>query len=173
MAVEALKRHIVSVGVAGIFATLSPATASAGSSLYGLVWPNGAGVQFGSIDTTASSFSPISTTNLTTAASYATPVYDPAQNAFYVPDQPASQVGELGSPQSNAIDRIDATTGAVTQLLLHGPSNPVFVEALGLASSVAPVAASEPPATLLLLVALFGIICATWRRPRDMGGTSV
>jgi hypothetical protein len=70
---------------------------------------------------------------------------------------------------SNLFDRIDATTGAVTPLSIQNVPfpQPALIEALGLANAVSPAAVPEPPTGPLLLLALLGFICATWRRPID------
>jgi hypothetical protein len=135
--------------------------------LDGLVWTN-AGVQFGSLNTTTGDFSPISTvTNLATESSYPTLTYDPAQNAFYVVVAPSVQnvAGNPAplAPLSNGFDRIDAVTGAVTPLSIQNIPFP-FIEGLGLASTVSTTVVPEPPTWLLLLAALVGLVCATWRR---------
>jgi len=65
-------------------ASVSPA--SAASDLFGLV-DTGGFTAFGSIDPATGAFTQLSTTGLPDEAYYA-PVYNPAQNAFFVTDQP-------------------------------------------------------------------------------------
>ena len=114
-----LGRLCAGLGLASIAcaAALHPSTASAGSTLYGFTASAvGQPMRFVSIDPTTGSVTQVGNESLP-FGSYA-PVFDPAQNAFYVVPSPI--LGPSSGVFSIGLDKIDPTGGAVTSLLLSG-----------------------------------------------------
>jgi hypothetical protein len=86
---------------------------------------SGGDVVFGTVSTTNGQFTQIGgvVPSLFTGGTWA-PVFDPALNAFFIPRSP------IGGNTSN-LDKIDATTGAVTGLNLTAGGSPVIAVGLG------------------------------------------
>ena len=119
------------LALAGGAAALRPSAAVAASDLYALTLQSGG--TFGSVDLATGDFTPIGPGLGGLGPGYYAPVFDPATNAFFATSL------SLGSASfSNQIVRIDATTGAVSNLVLNNPSsifNSAFVEGLGVDST--------------------------------------
>lgn len=87
---------------------------------------------------------------------YYAPVYDPLQNAFYLTAEPVD--GSNGT--SPVLERIDATTGAESHVVLPNGFDVVGLEFGATAASSVP----EPPTALLLLAAVLGVGFVARRR---------
>ena len=118
--------------------------------LYGLVIEVQGDPVFGSIDPATGSFTRIGSASV--AEGHYAPVFDPARNAFYFTSEPID-----GSLFSGAIDEIDATTGALTQISLPPIGGPLgqYVAGLGVAS--ASTSTPEPTSIMQLLTYIFGM----------------
>jgi hypothetical protein len=137
------------LALTGGAAALRPSAAVAASDLFALTLQS-AGGTFGSVDLATGTFTPFGP-GPGLGSGYYAPIFDPAANAFFATSVP------LGTPSfSNTIVRIDATTGAATDLVLKNPSNPIdspFVEGLGVVSS--PLAAVPELSTWTMMVVGF------------------
>ena len=150
---KSLRRDIIGcVGAVSMecAAALYPSDVAGASTLHGLVIEVQGAPVFGSIDPATGSFTRIGSASV--PEGHYAPVFDPARNAFYFTSEPID-----GSLFSGAIDEIDATTGALTQISLPPLGGPLgqYVAGLGVAS--ASTSTPEPTSIMQLLTYIFGM----------------